>query len=119
MIVGRGYRFSVSKLGGSQQAGVSTRDSADCPAMFVAVEAQVDEPAQVDRGDPHCELCPVLVDASIPHSAMPVGDDPRYAPFDHGPVLPVVGHERLVVPCSSGGNKLIVVVRYFEGAPAW
>ena len=66
-----GFRFGVL-------AAVRSWDSVlgDCPGVSVVVEAQVDEPPEVDGGDPEGELCPVGFYASISDPSMSVGDDP-------------------------------------------
>ena len=75
------------------------------------VEAEVDEPSQVDGGDPQRQSGAVRFDTSVADSTVSVGDDPGYGTFDHGPVLAVVGNDGVVGPGLPGGDEFVVVVR--------
>ncbi len=106
-------RFGVLRVGDG--AG-GDPVSGDCPGSLVVVEAEVDEPAEVDGGDAQGELRPVGFDALVTDPAVPVGNDPREGAFDHGPILAVVVDEHATVPCSSRGDEFVVVVGDSEAA---
>ena len=50
------------------------------------VEAEVEEPAEVDGRGSGAEAEAIAFDASEPDAAVPVGDEPGDGAFDHGSV---------------------------------
>lgn len=73
------------------------------------VEAEVDEPAEVERGEPGGEPLLVAVHAAVADLAVPAGDEPGDGAFDHGPVLSVVVEHDRVAPRGAGVDQLVVV----------
>ena len=59
--------------------------------LAVVVEAEVDESAEVERGDAGGEPLLVAFDAAVADAAVAVGDEPGDGSFDHGSLLAVVG----------------------------
>lgn len=75
----------------------------------VVVEAEVDEPSEVDGGDTGGEAVVVAGHAPVADAAMTAGDEPGDGTFDHGPPLAVVRSEVAVAPGSAGFDELVVV----------
>ena len=64
----------------------------ELPAV-VPIEAEVEEPAEVDRGGSDRQSESVGVDSSVSAAAVAVGDEPGDRSFDHRPMLLVVVDE--------------------------
>ena len=99
--------------------GVGWLGLGDRPGLPGVVEAEVDESAEVDRGDSEGELGAVGFDAAVADPASSVGDDPGDGTFDHGPVLAVVGDDLRVGPGMTGGDEFVVVISDGEASPVF
>ena len=84
-------------LGGvlGRLAGVQRCWSGQLPCPAAVGEAEGEQPAQVERGDAVVEPGVVLLDPAVGHASVAAGE-PGDGAFDHGPVGPVGGLERLV-----------------------
>jgi hypothetical protein len=90
--------------------------SGEGPAAAVVVEAEVDESAQVERGDSVSEAELVAFDAAVADASVTVGDEPGNGSFDHWSPVPVVVCEVAVAPRAAGFDEGGVVLADVEGA---
>jgi len=73
------------------------------------VEAQVDEPSEVDRGDAKRQAVVVALDAAVADAPAAVCDEPGDGPLDHRPPSAVVLGEVAVSPSPSRFDELVVM----------
>jgi len=95
--------------------GCSGLVSAERPSVRSVVQTQVDGPSEVECGGSDAEGEPVGVDTAVSDPAVPVGDDPSDAAFDHGTVPAVVLDAGAGLPLGAGSSEKLVVDTDGEG----
>ena len=81
------------------------------------VQAEVDEPAQVDGGGSQAQPEAVAFHAAVADSAVSVGHDPGERAFHHGAVVAVGVDTDAVAPVGSGSDEEFVVWGEVERLP--
>ena len=116
-MVGLRTRAGLSRLVGAgcvvRRAGWLCAALGQCPGGAVVGQAEVDQPAQVERGSSVVQPVVVLNRSAAVQPAVAAGE-PGDGAFDHGPVLTVFGQPVRITSGLAGGALPRVVGAHLE-----